>query len=116
LDVVESGELSAAELAYQHALTALHEARAELADLAAARRRFAFDRARLSPEAAAVRAAELESGHAGLTARVDALRAQASELRAGLRRLTDDLGSEPDDLPDEPGGEGFQQPSFDRKP
>ncbi len=114
--MVESGELSAAELAYQHALTALHEARAELSDAAAALRRFAFDRARLPPEAAAVRAAELEAGYAGLTARVDALRGQAAALRAELRRLTDDPAAEPDDLPDEPGSEGFQQPSFGRTP
>lgn len=114
--MVEAGELSAAELAYQRALTALHEARAELSDVAAARRRFAFERARLSSVAAAARAAELETAHAGLTSRVEALREQASALRAELRRLTDDPGNEPDDLPEEPDGEGFQQPSFEAKP
>jgi chromosome segregation ATPase len=116
LRVVEADELSAAELAYQRALTALHEARAELSDVAAARRRFAFDRTRMSAEAAAARAAELDTAHAALTARVDALREQASALRAGLRRLTDDTGSEPDDVPEEPEGEGFQQPPFEAKP
>ena len=114
--MVESGELSAAELAYQRALTALHEARSELSEVGASRRRFAFDRIRLSPEVAVARAAGLESAHAGLTARVDALREQAAALRAELRRLTDDRGTEPDDLPDEPAGEGFEQPSFERKP
>jgi len=114
--VVEADELSAAELAYQRALTALHEARAELSDVSAARRRFAFDRTRMSGEAAGARAAELETARASLTSRVDALREQASALRAELRRLTDDTGSEPDDLPEEPDGEGFQQPSFEANP
>ena len=114
--MVESGELSAAELAYQRALTALHEARAELSEVSAARRRFAFDRTRLSPEAAAARAGGLEAAHAGLTAQVEALRVQASALREELRRLTDDPGAEPDQLPDEPASEGFEQPKFERKP
>jgi hypothetical protein len=47
---------------------------------------------------------------------VDALRVHASALRGELRRLTDDTGNEPDDLPDEPDGEGFQQPSFEANP
>lgn len=114
--MVEADELSAAELAYQHALTALHEAREELSDVGAARRRFAFDRAHMSGEAAAARATELDTAHAALTSRVDALREQAASLRAGLRRLTDDAASEPDDLPDEPEGEGFQQPPFEAHP
>ena len=114
--MVEADELSAAELAYQRALTALHEARAELSAVGAARRRFAFDRTRMSGEAAGARAAELETAHASLTSRVDALREQASALRAELRRLTDDTGSEPDDLPEEQEGEGFQQPSFEANP
>jgi hypothetical protein len=116
LRVVEADELSAAELAYQRALTALHEARAELSDVGAARRRFAFDRPRMSGDAAAARAAELDTAHAALTTRVDALRVQASALRGELRRLTDDTGNEPDDLPDELDGEGFQQPSFEANP
>jgi hypothetical protein len=116
LDVVEPGELSAAELAYQRALAALHEARSDLSDVAAARRRFAFDRSRLSGEAAAARAAELGAAHDGLTSRVEALREQAAALRAGLRRLTDDTGSEPDDLPEEPEDEGFRQPPFEASP
>jgi hypothetical protein len=116
LHVVEADGLSAAELAYQRALTALHEARAELSDVGAARRRFAFDRARLSPDAAAARAAGFEIAFAGLTSRVEALREQASALRAGLRRLTDDPGSEPDDLPQEPDADGFQQPPFETTP
>lgn len=114
--MVDAGELAAAELAYQRALTTLHEARAELSAVAAARRRFAFDRARLSPDAAAARAAEFEIAYAGLTSRVDALREQASALRAGLRRLTDDPGSEPDDLPQEPDADGFEQPPFEATP
>lgn len=114
--MVEADGLSVAELAYQHALTALHEARAELSDVAAARRRFAFDRARLSAETAAARAAALDTAHAALTSRVDGLREQAAALRAELRRLTGDAGSEPDDLPDEPESEGFQQPPFEAHP
>ncbi|HEY3337429.1 MAG TPA: hypothetical protein VGK18_02905 [Propionicimonas sp.] len=114
--MVEAGELSAAELAYQRALTALHEARAELSEVSAARRRFAFDRARLSAEAATARVAELEAAHARLSSRVEELREQASALRVVLRRLTDDPATEPDDLPEEPEGEGFQQPSFEGRP
>ena len=114
--MVEADELSGAELAYQRALTALHEARAELSDVDAARRRFAFDRTRMSGEAAAARAAGLDTAHAALSSRVDALREQAAALRAELRRLTDDTGSEPDDLPEEPDSEGFQQPPFEANP
>ena len=110
--MVEAGERAAAELAYQRALTALHEARADLSDVAAAQRRFAFDRSRLSPEAVGVRSAELSAAQEGLTLRVDALREQAATLRAVLRRLTDDLGSEPDEVPEEPDTGGFSQPPF----
>jgi hypothetical protein len=116
LDVVEAGELAEAELAYQRALAALHEARSELSDLSAARRRFAFDRLRLAPEVAAARAAELESAHAALTVRAGTLREQAAILRAELRRLTDDAAAEPDDPAEEPAAEGFQQPPFEPKP
>ena len=42
----------AAELAYQRALALLHDARADLENVAAARRRLAYDRTRLTPEEA----------------------------------------------------------------
>ena len=114
--MVEAGERAAAELAYQRALTALHEARADLSEVAAARRRFAFDRARLSPEAVVARSAELAAAHEALTSRVDGLREQAAAFRVVLRRFTDDPGSEPDDVPEEPDTEGFHQPPFGASP
>lgn len=110
--MVDDGDRAAAELAYQRALTALHEARAELADLAAARRRLAFDRIRLGGDAAAAREAELEASHADLLARTDQLRDLAAGLRASLRRFTDDTAPEPDDLPEQPAGGDYEQPPF----
>lgn len=114
--MVEDGRLAAAELAYQHALAALHEARADLSDSSAAQRRFSYDRVRLDPAAAAMRAAELETVHTGLRARVEQLRDLAGSARAELRRLTDDPDSEPDELPEEPADSGFHQPPFDHPP
>jgi len=114
--VVEDGRLDAAELAYQRALAALHEARADLADSAAAQHRFSYDRVRLDPAVAATRAAELEAVHARLRAHVEQLRVLAGTARAGLRRLTDDPDAEPDELPEESAEEGFHQPPFDHPP
>lgn len=114
--MVEADGLAAAELAYQRALAALHDARSELAEVAAAQRRFTFDRMRLAPEAASARWSELEAAHAGLSARAAELREQAAGLRARLRRLAGDAGAEPEDLPEEPAGEGFQQPPFEQAP
>ncbi|MCC6497906.1 MAG: hypothetical protein IT193_16765 [Propionibacteriaceae bacterium] len=110
--MVDDGERAEAELAYQRALTSLHEARAALEDLAAARRRFAFDRGRMGADAAAARAAELEASHASLLAHADQLRDLAAGLRSTLRRLTDDTAPEPDDLPEEPAGGDYEQPPF----
>lgn len=114
--MVGGDDLAAAELAYQRALTALHEARAELSDLAAAQRRLAFDRVRLAPETASARRDELEAAHARLTASAAQLREQAAVLRAELRRLTYDGATEPDDLPEETIFEGYQQPPFEQAP
>ena len=117
--MVEDGRLDAAELAYQRALAALHEARSELSDLSAAQRRFSYDRLRLDPTAAATRAAELEAAHAQVVAHVEQLRDLAGIARAELRHLTDDPGAEPDEVPDEPDesdAAGFHQPRFDRPP
>jgi len=114
--VVEDGRLDAAELAYQRALAALHDARAELSDSAAAQRRFGYDRIRLDPAVAATRAAELETVHARLRAHVEQLRELAGTARAELRRLTDDSDAEPDEVPEEPAEEGFHQPPFEHPP
>ena len=113
LDVVEAGKRDAAEMAYQRALAALHQARADLSDLSAAKRRFAYDRPRLTAEAAATQAAELETVRMRLLALVERLRQQAATTRTELRRLTDDPDAEPDELPDEPAEEGFHQPRFE---
>lgn len=110
--MVEADDLAAAELAYQRALAALHDARSELSGVAAAQRRFTFDRVRLTPEAAAARWSELEAAHAGLSARAGDLREQAASLRERVRRLAGDAAAEPEDLPEEPEGQGFQQPPF----
>ena len=114
--MVEDGRLDAAELAYQRALVALHEARADLSDSSAAQRRFSYDRVRLDPAVAAMRAAELEARHTQLTARVRHLRELAGTARAELRHLTDDPDAEPDEVPDEPADAGFHQPPFDHPP
>ena len=114
--MVEAGEPAAAELAYQRALRALHEARADLSEVAAARRRFGFDRSRLSPEDVVARSTDLAAAHDRLTLRVDELREQAAALRVVLRRLTDEVGSEPDDVPEEPDTDGFRQPPFGSSP
>lgn len=114
--MVEADDRAAAQLAYQRALAALHEARSALADLAAARRRFAFDRVRLAPAAAGTRSAELKVAHAELLSRADQLRDLAAGLRAELRHLTDELDDEPDEVPEDPAGSGYQQPPFESDP
>ena len=110
--MVEAGKLDAAEMAYQRALAALHEARADLSDQSAAQRRFAYERPRLTAEAAATHAGELATVRARLLTHVEQLREQAATTRAELRRLTDDPDAEPDDLLDEPAEDGFHQPPF----
>ena len=100
-----------AQLAYQRALAALHDARTELADLMAARRRLYFDRLELTPEVVAQREAELEAGRNALEARVQRLRAEAEERRAALGRGPGAAG-EPTLV--EPSGplDGYEQPPF----
>lgn len=100
-----------AELAYQRALAALHDARAELAEIMAARRRLAFDRGRLAPGVADQRAAELDAARAALEPRVELLRTQAAELRGSLRRATDATG-EPVEFDAGPEPDGFEQPPY----
>lgn len=99
-----------AELAYQRALAALHEARAELADVAAARRRLAYDRVRLDPVEAQARERQLTDRFTGVSERAEQLREAAAVLREQLRRFSDDGASEPAELPDDALGEGFEQP------
>lgn len=110
--MVDAQHRDAVELAYQRALTALHEARADLAEVAAARRRLAFDRSRLAPEAAAATEAALEARRADLADRVGRLRDEAEARRADLRRHAGASGVEPDEIEDEPVVEGFQQPPY----
>lgn len=100
-----------AELAYQRALSGLHGARAELADVMAARRRLVFDRTRLDPAVANQREAELEAGRVALESRVGRLRAEAEELRRAVRRMTD-ASDEPLEVEPGPDADGFEQPSF----
>lgn len=101
----------AAELAYQRALALLHEARADLANVAAARRRLAYDRTRLTPGEADVAARDLDSRFAELSARADRLRDEAVALREHLRRHGE-MTAEPEDLPEDTGAEGFEQPPY----
>jgi hypothetical protein len=108
--VVEPGPRLEAELAYQRALAALHEARAELADVAAARRRLAYDRVRLEPADALGRDQLLAARFAEASGRAERLREAAAALREQVRRLSDDATSEPAEVPDDLPGEGFEQP------
>jgi hypothetical protein len=101
----------AAELAYQRALALLHDARADLGNVAAARRRLAYDRTRLTPEEADGAARDLDVRFAELSARADRLRDEAVALREQLRRH-DEANAEPEDVPEDLGGEGFEQPPF----
>lgn len=100
-----------AELAYQRAISVLHDARAELAEVMAARRRLVFDRTRLEPAVAGRREAELETGRVALVSRVERLRAEAEELRSVLRRMTD-AAAEPAEIEPVPEADGFEQPPF----
>lgn len=101
-----------AELAYQRALAALHTARADLADVAAARRRLAYERVQLAPADADARDHELGVRFAELSSRATALRDEAARLREELRRHTDDAASEPSEVPEGPEPAGFEQPPF----
>jgi len=99
-----------AELAYQRALSALHDARADLADVAAARRRLAYDRARLDPAEAQSRDRQLTDRFTAVSERAEQLREAAAALREQLRRFSVDGASEPAEIRDDSLGEGFEQP------
>ncbi|MGC3994420.1 MAG: hypothetical protein QM779_09985 [Propionicimonas sp.] len=101
-----------AELAYQRALTALHDVRADLADVAAAQRRLAYQRLQLSAAEAAALGEGLEARRAQLAARAAELREEAIRLREGVRRFAGDAGVEPDELPPAAPPSGFEQPPF----
>jgi hypothetical protein len=100
----------AAEREYQRRLSALHAARAWLAEVEAGQRRLAIDRPRLGAGVAAERADELAAQWARATAAVDKMHDDAVSARAELRHFGEDV--EPDALPDEPPAIGFQQPPF----
>lgn len=110
--MADHGEQVEAELAYQRALAALHEARSELADVAAARRRLAYERVGLDEAEVAARERTLDSEFAVLTARADRLRDEAVRLREIVHRQLTDAAAEPDEVPDEPTFEGFEQPPY----
>ncbi len=110
--MTDAGAQVAAELAYQRALTALHEARSDLADVAAARRRLAYERGRLDAAEVATREDALESRFTVLSARADQLRDEAVRLREILHRHLAAAAAEPDEIPDEPALEGFEQPPY----
>lgn len=110
--MADAGEQVAAELAYQRALTALHEARSDLADVAAARRRLAYERVRLDEAEVRAREGVLDVEFAALTTRADRLRDEAVRLREIVHRHLADAASEPEVVPDEPALEGFEQPPY----
>lgn len=102
----------AAEIAYQRALTALHETREALAAVQAARRRLEFERAGLPSAEADARARDLTTQHSGLAGRAEELRSRAAALRDELRRAGGAAG-EPVEPPASPEpGAGFVQPPF----
>lgn len=114
--MVEPEPRVTAELAYQRALTALHEAREELDDVAAARRRYAYDRPRLDPGEAHLREEALGHRFQQASRRVEALRAEAARLREQVRRLDDSASAEPVDVPPGTAVEGFEQPPYPTSP
>lgn len=109
--MVDADPRLTAQLAYQRALGALHEARADLADLAAARRRLAYERTRLDPAEAQARDALLAARHDALAAASDRLRSEAADLRDVLRRFGDEP-AEPPGLRSDAAGDGFEQPPY----
>lgn len=100
-----------AELAYQRALAALHEARADLAAVQASIRRLVYDRSGLPAAVAELREAELGARRELLEAQVASLRVEA-ERRRHAREVP--AGAEPALPAPDPGGEGFEQPPFAR--
>ncbi len=110
--MADAGEQVAAELAYQRALAALHEARSDLADVAAARRRLAYERVGLAQAEVAARERTLDAEFAARTARADRLRDEAVHLREIVHRHLADAAAEPDGIADEPAFEGFEQPPY----
>ncbi|MCB0912544.1 MAG: hypothetical protein KDB60_13095 [Propionibacteriaceae bacterium] len=110
--MADAGGQVAAELAYQRALAALHEARSDLADVAAARRRLAYERVRLDAAEVDARERALGVRFTELSTRADQLRDEAVRLRDVLHRHAADGMAEPDELPAEPAFEGFEQPPY----
>lgn len=104
-----------AERAYQRALSALHGVRAELAEVAAAQRRLAYQRRHLVPAEAAAVESGLTARYDQLAARAAALRTEATGLRDAVRRFAPDDASEPAELPpvELPApATGYEQPPF----
>lgn len=107
--MVDADPREAAELAYQAALAALHDARSDLADVAAARRRLAYDRSGLDAADGHAREQALDARFADLASRTEALRERAAAARARVRRLGEDA-SEPAEVPRDDVLRGFEQP------
>lgn len=108
--MTDTGGQVEAELAYQRALAALHQVRADLADVAAARRRLAYERVVLTDAEVEARRHALDAEFSVLSGREDRLRDEAVRLREQVRRHLADAAPEPDEVPDEPAFEGFEQP------
>jgi len=108
---VSDDQLVSAERDFQARLTALHEARAKLAEQEAALHRLAIHRFGMEPGEAAAQEAALSAQRAKLTDEVDRLHAAALAARSALRRLTD-LHAEPDEVPPQSVVDGFEQPPF----
>lgn len=104
-------QLVNAERDFQRRLTALHAARAKLAEQEAALHRLAIHRMRMEPGEAAAQEAVLSAQRAKLTDEVDRLHAAALAAQAALRRLTD-LHIEPDVISPQSPVDGFEQPPF----
>lgn len=109
--MVEADPREAAELAYQAALAALHDARAGLADVASARRRLAYDRTRLDAADGHAREQVLDARFAELSSLTEALRERAATAREQVRRLGEDA-SEPSEVPRDDVLRGFEQPPY----
>ena len=98
---------------YQRSLSALHEARAGLDGIKAARRRLVFDRSSLGAEAADRADADLRVDQDRLQGEIDRLRQDAERLRQQLRAGHSQV--EPDEIEVAPPVEGFEQPPFSRE-
>jgi hypothetical protein len=107
--------ITLAEREYQRRLAALHDTRATLAEVDAALRRLAIDRARLG-DVADERARELRTRHADLLEVARVQRAEAQAQRELVQRYQGPTGPEPSELPPEDPGTGpptdYVQPPF----